>query len=197
MPLSVKSRRRPRLPLLGTSKVRIAQLSSTHSFESAHVFPPERWSQVRHFGPHILVGSSADLQRFVERIDLRTIAVDSLDHSIFVVTEVGDQPLSDVLRVVLWQRFGVPVFELYTDGHGTLLAFECEAHNGWHVTAGKRFAVYGGELVLQRGSETAVRTGLVRQLESETCVCGREGVRILQTAENRRQQTEPILAAIA
>ncbi len=210
MPVNVQRLRRPRLPLLGTLKVRVAQLHSGYPFDGAEVFAPERWSQIQRYAPHVLVGSSADLQRLVERIDLRTVRIETLDHSIFVVTEIGDKPLTDVLRAALWQRFGVPVFEVYTDGVGNVLAYECEAHSGWHVDSGCRFAVYQGELLLQKTSETAVRTGLSRHLESETCVCGRAGVRIIQTYADRQASAdgaqtsdggvsvrEPILAAIA
>lgn len=197
MPVNVQRLRRPRLPLLGTSKVRVAQLHSAHLFDGAEAFPPERWSQLQRYAPQVLVGSSADLQRMVERTDLGTLRVETLDHSIFVVTEIGDRPLADVLRVALWQRFGVPVFEVYTDGCGNLLAYECEAHTGWHIDTNCRFAVYEGELLLQKTLETAVRTGLARQLESETCVCGRAGVRIIQALVGRVSAREPLLAAIA
>jgi hypothetical protein len=183
-----------RLPVTGNSKLRVAQLTAGFSFDSAELFLPDRWKCLQASAPNVLIGSAADLQRLVERIDIGTIEVDTLDHSIYVLTAVGDRPLTDVLRVVLWQRFGVPIFELYTYECG-VLAYECEAHEGWHIEAGSRLRVVAGELVLGLNGDGSVRTGLNREIDSQPCACGRSGTRIVESLDQWRDR--PFLAAIA
>ena len=36
-------------------------------------------------------------------------------------------------RHLIWRRWGVPVYEFLTDATGTLVASECDAHEGLHV----------------------------------------------------------------
>jgi hypothetical protein len=56
-----------------------------------------------------------------------------LKHAIIVFTYEPGERLSDADRDWLWNMFGVPVFEqVFSEDH-TLLAFECEAHEGLHV----------------------------------------------------------------
>jgi hypothetical protein len=189
-----------RLPLLSAGKLRVAQLTASGAFHSAELFPPARWRELNAFAPQVLIGSAADLQRLMERLDLGTLQLPSVDHSICALMDLGDKPLSDILRGVLWQHFGVPVYELLREG-GSLLAYECENHDGLHVMNGVKFAVRKGELVLQTGSETAIRTGLLRGLNSLPCPCGRPGIRVVEPvieyAGAPEFEEEPLLAAIA
>ena len=195
MHFHLERRRSWPLPLLGRTRLRVALITPAYSVASASFFGPDRWSELEQFEPEVLVGSAADLHRLAERIDLQTVELTTLSHSIYVLTQVGDKPLDDVLRVVLWQRFGVPVYELYTDGAGALLAYECEAHEGWHIEAGAHFQLHVGELVLQADAHSARRTGLARRIHSERCGCGRPGSRLvdpLQVIDDA-----PVFAAIA
>jgi hypothetical protein len=190
----------PQLPLFGRQSLRVAQISGSAAFDGISVFPPHRWSDLQAFGPNILVGAAADLQRFVQRMDLRTVGLTTVDHAIFVLTALGDQPLTDVLRVVLWQRFGVPVYELYLDESGVLLAAECEAQDGWHIQPGCWFVERHGELLLQSGRGVQARTGLPFAIETDACSCGRPGARIrpgtaVQCGDD--SAWEPQLAAVA
>ena len=183
-----------RLPLWGGSKLRIAQITRS-SIDGARFFPSGEWAQMHEFSPQILLGSSADLQRFGERVDLGTVTLDCLDHSIYVLTELGDQPLIDELRVALWERFGVPVYELYTGGASGLLAFECEAHAGWHIHQGAHFAFSANELFLETAVDELVPTGLLGSIEASPCACGRPGARLIYPSMAHSE--EPYLAAIA
>ena len=38
-------------------------------------------------------------------------------------------------RDLMWQRWGVPVYEFLTDAGGVVVASECDAHEGLHVHA--------------------------------------------------------------
>jgi hypothetical protein len=170
-------RRRPLLPVIETANLRIASLDSAAGFADARHFAPERWSALEQFSPNVLVGSVAQLQRLMERIALRTMNTGSVDHSIFVVTQFGDTPLTSRFRDQLWRQFNVPIYEVYVDEQSRILAFECEAQDGWHVQDGVRFATADRELLMERDC-AMLRTGLNFTLEDGLCGCGREGVRL-------------------
>ena len=189
--------RSPRLPILSAPGLRIAQLSTATSVAGAEPFPPERWSNLKTYAPNVLVGPSSVLQRLAERIDMHTLELTSVDHAILVLTEIGDKPLSDTTRVILWQHFGVPVYELYGDSKGALLAAECEAQDGWHVELGVRFFVQAGDLFLQSSPHKSIRTGLRHFLDESPCACGKSGLRLIDPDLCQLEDTEPLLAAIA
>jgi hypothetical protein len=195
MHLKLNRLRACRLPIAGNSKLRIAQLTAACSFDSAELFLSRRWKRLQSWAPNALIGSAADLQRLVERVDLGTLELKTLDHSISVLTAVGDQPLADVQRENLWQRFGVPVFELYTD-ESRILAYECEAHDGWHMEAGSSLRIAGGELLFHSNPGEGIRTGLKREIDGRPCPCGRPGARLVDSL-GRQSGAQPILAAIA
>ena len=187
-------RRRPLLPVIGTANLRIACLDAAAGFAGARYFAPERWSTLETFSPNVLAGSAAQLQRLVERVALRTVNVASVDHSVFVVTQLGDTPLTSRFRDQLWRQFNVPVYEVYVDESARILAFECEAQDGWHVQDGVRFASADGELLIERGV-AMLRTGLNLRVEDGPCGCGREGTRLLE--QSRIAITEPLTAISA
>jgi hypothetical protein len=141
-------------------------------------FWPQRWDELEAFRPQVLVGPATELQRLAERVRLHTIDLKYLDRAIFVLTECGDKPLTDVLRVVLWQTFGVPIYELFM-GAGLLLASECELHEGWHIEPPAAFSIAGNELIIDIPGRHRLRTGLNGHLDYELCSCGREGTRVM------------------
>lgn len=186
--------RRPQLPVIDTTNLRIAHLDSSAGFPGTRAFPPERWSGLQTFSPNVLLGSVAQLQRLLERIHVRTVKPGPVDHSVFVITQLGDTPLTANFRDRLWDQFGVPVYELYLDEQGQILAFECEAQAGWHINRGVRFVVAFGELVLERGRQ-ALRTGLNWSVDKAACDCGRQQSRLVPRP--RKVSAEPLAAITA
>ncbi len=49
---------------------------------------------------------------------------------------------------LLWRSLGLPVFEQLTAWDGTVIARECEIHDGLHVAPEAIAEVEGGELIL-------------------------------------------------
>lgn len=194
MELTSTLTRRCYLPVIDSANLRVAQLDSSSFFVGVRAFPPERWSALGAFAPNVLAGSAGQLQRLLERVNLQTVEIDAVDHSVFVVTQLGDTPLSSRLRDRLWRQFAVPIYELYLDEYSRLLAFECEAQEGWHVAKGIIFTAAYGELLFERGNQV-VRTGLNWQLEEAGCPCGRPGPRLL--APGSKSAIEPVLAISA
>ena len=127
--------------------------------------------------------------------------LNSIDHSVFVLTQCGRSPLSDVMRVTLWQAFGVPLFEIFIGSHGRVLAAECEAHEGWHVEPGTHFTLVNGKLFVTAALNKGIETGLTAEMDETLCPCGREGLRLVNidghAAWTVRQESAAALAATA
>jgi hypothetical protein len=187
---------RRKLPLCTSAKLRIAQIGTRADFDSVRLFRPGEWSEIEAYRPRIVTGSATDLHELAERVELRVIELSSVDHAIFVLTGCDDEPLGDVLRVVLWQTFGVPVYELFIALPGVVAASECEVHEGWHVQPGAAFTVLNDELVFNGFGRKHMRTGLSAVIEQETCACGRQGDRLINV-ERHAARPERRLAAIA
>ena len=113
---------------------------------------------------------------------------------LLVWTEFGSYPLSDVERVILWQAFGVPVYELIVSPEGQLIASECEVHEGWHLETGITLDRRKNVLVWHvRGRPQPL--GMVGEIENSVCACGRKTPRIVSRGE--QEQAACVLAAIA
>jgi len=92
------------------------------------VFPRGWNGEAERFRPSSIAGPAEQLHRLIkERLYLR--------HAVIVFTYEGDTPLSDDDRDLFWDSFGVPVFEQHLGPGNELLAMECEAHAGLHVTS--------------------------------------------------------------
>jgi hypothetical protein len=187
---------RRKLPLFNPATLRVAQIGSRAEFQGVRLFRPGEWNSIETYRPRVVAGSAEHLQELAERVELKVIELASVDHAIFVLTGCGDEPLRDVLRVVLWQTFGVPVYELFLATGGGLAASECETHEGWHVEPGVSFSLVNEELVLNGFGGKQLRTGLTGFLEQEPCACGRQGMRLMNV-ERRVAPLAQRLAATA
>ena len=171
---------RRKLPVPLAPNIRIAQISTiTKCFDFAEPFPRARWNDLADFRPRVLVGSASDLQRLYRECEGASAKLESLDYALFVLTQCGANPLSDVLRVSLWQAFGVPLYELFVGPGSILLAAECEAHEGWHIEHPASFSVADGKLTLDLPTRKRVPTGLTAEIEDSVCPCGRVGLRLM------------------
>ncbi len=188
---------RRRLPFPATPSLRAGQVTTTSTFDGVVPFGRDRWEELETFRPRILVGPSADLQAVAEQMAQGWLELSSVDHAVFVLTRSGERPLNDVARVVLWQAFGVPVYEVFLGPAGTLLAAECEAHEGWHVEPNAKFFCLHDELLCESRGGTRIRTGLRGRITTELCPCGRAGGRIVDVDSVESDSAVHRLAATA
>jgi hypothetical protein len=150
-----------------------------------------------------LAGTLYDLQMIISRAERGSLDLASVNRAVLVLTECGQRPISDVSRVVLWQNLGVPVYELYVGGDGRVLAWECEAQDGWHVESSADFSLEGEELICFAGGRHRMRTRLSGRLQKDNCPCGRPGTKLIElsyrTDENRvvSSTAHKVLAASA
>jgi hypothetical protein len=194
---SRKSTQRHTLPFPASPSLRAAQVTAATFFDGVQPFPHERWAELETYRPSILVGPAEDLTRLVERVRRGTVDVKSVDRVVFVLTQCGDRPVSDGLRLVLWQTFGVPVYELLVSTGGMLLACECEAQEGWHAQPYASFFVSHGEVLVDALRHKRLRTGLLGYVETAVCSCGRSGMRVMHAEAQGSNEVRRELAATA
>ena len=193
-----QSSSRRQLPFPAAPHLRIAQVTASSArFDLVETFPPDQWEQLENYRPHLLIGASGELRRLAEQTRVGILDLSSVDHAVFVLSSWGDRPASDILRVVLWQAFGVPVYELFIGANGIVLASECEAHQGWHVEGNARFSMINDELVLDAAHESTVRSSFRGILETALCPCGRSGARLIDVEHVRARDVPRELAATA
>jgi hypothetical protein len=115
---------------------------------------PRGWSvDVAAFAPAAVAGTLDQLSALTGE------GIPSLTHSIIVLSRPEQRRMSEADRDALWSAFRVPVFEQVIGKSGKLLAAECEAHDGLHVTS--------PDLPLNGES-----------LDDSLCPCGRKTPRI-------------------
>jgi hypothetical protein len=95
------------------------------------VFPAGWTEEAARFHPSSIAGPTEQLRRLAKRGLQLTRA---LGHAVVVFTYDGQAGLSEEDRDLFWDAFGVPVFEQHLGPGNQLLAMECEAHAGLHVT---------------------------------------------------------------
>ena len=149
-------------------------------------FYPESATHLEGFRPNILAGTALELQQLVEPLDLGTVNLSCIDHAVIALTRCGQPPINDVARVVLWQAFGVPVYEVFAGLDNSILGYECELHEGWHLAPSVRFSDQNGELMLHAEGVTGVHTALAGFMTEDECPCGRCGPRLLQAEPVKR-----------
>jgi phenylacetate-coenzyme A ligase PaaK-like adenylate-forming protein len=104
--------------------------------------------------------------------------------ALVVLTSVGKPPLDAAARERLWMVFGVPIFEQLRAWDGTVIARECEVHDGMHVAEDAAFIHRDGEgeiiltLLDSKAPVLRSRTGLAAEIVRIECECGSEVPRL-------------------
>lgn len=141
---------------------------------------------LRRFKPEAVAARVDTLRALAWGVDRGTIQLAPLRHSVIAFTGILEGPLSEEDRDLFWRVFEVPVFEQFRGFDRELLAWECEAHQGLHIS--QENAIFELDphqrlLVtsLANRTQTAFRldTGLDAVLATSTCPCGAEALRLL------------------
>jgi phenylacetate-coenzyme A ligase PaaK-like adenylate-forming protein len=130
-----------------------------------------------------------------------------LTHSVIAFAILRQGFLSDEVRELFWRVFKVPVFGQILSPGGALLAWECEAHEGFHFN--RDCAVFqtqsgGGEpellatsLVDLRRPVIRLATALTGSVEYSTCGCGQSGPRLMGLRRRLLVKANPAAAFAA
>lgn len=121
-------------------------------------FSPEEIDWMRVWSPAALVTPLHVALSLADQKRRGLFNLPSLNTAIVVLTSVEDSPLADHHRDVLWSVFGVPIFEQLRGSDGTVIARECEVHDGLHIV----------------GSGANLHGELIR----DHCACGLETPRL-------------------
>ena len=112
------------------------------------------------YAPEALVAPLSVVLSLADQKRRGLIHLPSLDVALVVLTSSEDSPLTEDHRDLLWRAFGVPMFEHLRGWDGTVIARECEVHDGLHI------------------DESVEGFDLPGQIVSECCECGRETPRL-------------------
>ena len=153
---------------------------------SVRVFRPDWIEQIREFRPEALAGPATVLLRLAEAVLQGGETIPSVTRAIVAFTGLEHGALTEAERDTLWQVFEVPIFEQYLGADGSLLAWECEAHEGLHTVPENAIVEHlpNSGLILtsltdRRRPTIRLVTSLAARLEPGTCECGQPGPRLL------------------
>lgn len=131
------------------------------------------------YAPDALAASLAPALSLANRKLLGLFDLASLKLAIVIFSSLGPAgggSLAAHHRDVLWQAFGLPVFEQLRGWDGKIIARECEVHNGLHFDKGALVTEPNGiELTLAGRA-----TGLAAVIVESQCECGMERPRLCQ-----------------
>jgi hypothetical protein len=114
---------------------------------------PEGWGgRAADFAPQAIAATLPRLEALA--------GVVTLTHAVIVFRRAWEPRLTEAEREKLWRTFRVPSFEQILDEEGTLLASECEAHDGLHIESAK----------LAAGDH---------EIERSPCACGKTTPRLM------------------
>lgn len=137
---------------------RIAVLGiAVRQCKEVQCFPQWTCTQLLQADPLALAGSFDDLAEVARLEADNYLLLPSLRYPLLVFTRPGQGPLTQLQHDRLWRWFRLPTFEQIRDSNGALLAFECDAREGFHLAPGVTAAELGG------------------QGHHALCGCGREG----------------------
>jgi hypothetical protein len=120
-------------PVSQPSRVAILCGGFSTDGRSIREFPPESFETLSGWRPGAIAAPLATLLTLADR-KLRGLFDPGPDLALLLVlTQIEGETLGEDYREYLWQAFGVPLFEQLRDRAGTVIARECEAHDGLHV----------------------------------------------------------------
>jgi hypothetical protein len=163
------------LPFPAAPRLRSALVGNSSGFKDVVAFPEDRWRDLPFFAPQLIAGELSYLLRLADHVFEQTLSFHSLDVAVFVLTRLGKGPLTASGRNTLWRAFRVPIYELYVDETDTVLASECEAHEGWHLRHPRlKFDLKTRQIVFQKHGLAAnpVQTLLTADGLDSICPCG-------------------------
>jgi hypothetical protein len=165
--------------------------------DTARMFHPGWIEQIRQFEPEAIAAPVSVLRRLAASASYKGLrSFPTLTRAVVAFTGAEYGTISTADRNTLWQAFEVPIFEQCLAPDGSLLAWECEAHEGLHTVEENAIVELnsGSQLILtsltdRRHPAIRVITPLIASFHNGTCGCGKSGQRITGLA-NRSSRRE-------
>lgn len=92
-------------------------------------------ADVARIRPLALAAAFPDFAALAAMVHRGELALPDLQYPLLVFSRPGEGALTQEQHDELWGWFGLPYLEQIRDGDGRLLAQECEARDGFHLTA--------------------------------------------------------------
>jgi len=86
------------------------------------------------WGPEVLVAPLSLALTLADQKQRGLFDLPTLTTAVIALTSIDDSPIANHHRDLLWRAFEVPLFEQLCGADGRVVAAECEAHEGLHVT---------------------------------------------------------------
>lgn len=178
-----------------------AQLVET---DSVRCFDPTWTGSLRQFRPEAIAGPVRVLMELAETMRDNHDVIPTLTRAIVAFTGLEQGSLSESERDMLWQVFQVPIFEQCLATDGSLLAWECEAHDGLHIVEENAIIEQRSqcEVILtsltdRRYPAIRLATGLAAKLSSKPCECTQPGPRLIGLSTRYNARPRSAFAALS
>jgi len=155
-------------PLAGP--VRVALLEEGFRTDAnVRTWTPGDMAGLQSYAPEALVAPLDLALSLADRKRRGILDLPSVRTAIVVLTYYEDSPLIDDYRDLLWRAWGVPVFEQLRAPDGTVMARECEVHDGLHL------------VTLQNPHRADL------EIVNGVCECGAETPRLRRSSPSSRE----------
>jgi hypothetical protein len=147
-------------------------------------FAAREAGQLHDYVPEALVLPLQAALTLADQKQRKLLNLPALTAAVVVLTSLDDTPFAEHHRTLIWQAFGVPVFEQLQGWDGVVIARECEVHDGLHIDETAVIIEKDGiELIVTQLTALEdpilrVRTGLTCTIVTEHCECGAETPRL-------------------
>ncbi len=164
---------------------------NVREFDADDTLCAEDMAWLHSYAPEVLVLALGPALSLADRKNRGLFDLPSLKTAIVVLTSLADSALADHHRDLLWQAFGVPVFEQLRGWDGTVIAKECEVHDGLHIDeAAAILHLHEDELLATQLTAPGkpiirARTGLTGEIATGRCECGAETPRLRNLVQVR------------
>jgi hypothetical protein len=172
---------RLRYPISPAPRVAVFGFRCTDT-PSAQTFAVDDAAGLSRFGPQAFAASLGVFRRLLAPGNLAGGVRSGLDAPLIVFSDLANGLMTDEDRDWLWNETGLPVYEQWRGFGGELLAWECEARDGFHFDPREaRFETSspdpGDQLLLTtfNGSDCSIHQlpiGYSGLLDTRTCDCG-------------------------
>ena len=138
------------------------------------------------YEPEAIAGPVDTLRAFAEAMLRGATWIPPLRYAVIAFTGILEGPLSLEDRQLFWRAFGVPVYEQYFGFGGDMLAYECEAHAGLHISLDAAYIEHSGDgeiliSFLDNPYYPVLRlcSGMIAEWHEAPCECGRREPRLV------------------
>ncbi len=165
-----------RFPLAASGRLAVIDVEFQPGV-NMRIFEPRDFEALREYAPESLALPLSEALSIADYKMRGLLDLPSLRFAMVVLSSLdsrGDGPMADHHRDLLWKAFGIPVFEQLRDWSGTVIARECEVHDGLHFDSASVTAqAVSRELIV-----ATMPSGFSADLTTEQCDCGLETARL-------------------